>query len=136
MLEDFGEGSAGDNFAATAAGAWTEVEDLVGAAHGFLVVLDDDERVAFFGEGLEGVEESFVVARVEADGGLVQNIQDSAKIRAELGGEADALGFAAGEGFRGAVEGEVVEAGEARAASEEEKGLLLKEMERLVGYTP
>ena len=59
---------------------------------------------------MEGVEESFVVARVEADGRLVQNIQHATEVRAELGGEADALGFAAGEGFRGAVEREVVEA--------------------------
>ena len=93
-----------DQIKIVATGGILSVGDAVGAAHGFLVVCDDDEGVSFFGEGLEGVEEAFVVARVEADGRLVQNIQNAAEVRAELGGEADALGFAAGEGFCGAVE--------------------------------
>ena len=43
VLEDFGEGSAGDDFAAATAGAGAEVDDAVGAAHGFLVVLNDNK---------------------------------------------------------------------------------------------
>ena len=109
MVEDFLECAGGDDFAATAAGAWSEVENPVGTAHGFLIMLHDDERVAFFGQGLEGVEEAFVVAGVEADGRLVQNIKHAAQVGTKLGGEADALGFSAGEGFCAAVEREVIE---------------------------
>ena len=47
---------------------------------------------------------------MEADGGLVQHVEDAAEAGADLGGEADALAFAAGEGGGGAVEGEVGEA--------------------------
>ena len=47
---------------------------------------------------------------MEADGGFVEDVEDAAQARADLGGEADALAFAAGERGGGAVEREVVEA--------------------------
>ena len=77
---------------------------------GVLVVLDDDERVAVVAEVDEGFEQGGVVARVEADGGFVEHVEHAAEVGAELGGEADALGLAAGEGVAGAVELEVAEA--------------------------
>ena len=54
----------------------------------------------------EGGDEALVVALVEADGGLVEDVEDAAEAGADLGGEADALAFAAGEGGGGAVERE------------------------------
>ena len=109
VVEDFLKCAGGDDFAPTAAGAWSEVEDPVGTAHSLLVMLHDDEGVSFFGQGLEGVKEAFVVAGVESDGRLVQNIKHAAQVRAELCSKANALGFSAGEGFGTAVEREVVE---------------------------
>ena len=53
---------------------------------------------------------AIVVARVETDGGFVENVEDSAKARADLRGQANALGFAAGERGGGAVEAEIAEA--------------------------
>ncbi len=44
---------------------------------------------------------------VEADTGFVEDVEDTAEAGADLGGEADALAFSAGEGGGGAVEGEV-----------------------------
>ena len=61
-------------------------------------------------EGDEGFQERGVVAGVEADGRFVEDVEDAAQVGAELGGEADALGLAAGEGVAGAVEVEVAEA--------------------------
>ena len=55
-------------------------------------------------------DEALVVALVQADGGLVEDVEDAAQARADLGGEADALAFAAGERGGGAVEREVAEA--------------------------
>ena len=83
---------------------------MVGGEDGILVVLYDDEGVALVAEGGEGFEEGGVVAGVEADGGFVEDVEDSAEVGSELGGEADALGFAAGEGVAGAVQVEVAEA--------------------------
>ena len=83
---------------------------MVCGGDGVFVVLDDDEGVSLVAEGDEGFEEGGVVTGVEADGGLVEDVEDAAEIGAELGGEADALGFAAGKGVAGAVELEVAEA--------------------------
>ena len=47
---------------------------------------------------------------MEADAGFVQDVEHVDEAAADLRSQADALAFAAGEGGRGAVEGEVVEA--------------------------
>jgi len=45
-----------------------------------------------------------------ADAGLVENIENAAKARADLRGEADVLGFAARECGGGAIQAEIAEA--------------------------
>ena len=104
-------GSAvGDEVAAVLAGAGAEVEDVVGVADGVFVVLDDEDGVAEVAQVFERGDEALIVALVQADGGLVEHVEDAAQPRADLRGEADALAFAAGERGGGAVEREVVEA--------------------------
>ena len=46
----------------------------------------------------QGGEQLLVVGGVQADGRLVQNVKDAAEIGTQLGGQADALGFAARKG--------------------------------------
>jgi len=55
-IDDFLERPRRDDFAAASSGTGTKVQDSVSAAHGFLVVLDDDEGIAFFYEDVEGIE--------------------------------------------------------------------------------
>jgi hypothetical protein len=74
-----------------------EVDDVVGAADRVLVVLDDDQRVALGAELLQRVEQDLVVARMQADGRLVEDVADAAQVRAELRREPDALRLAARE---------------------------------------
>ena len=95
--------------AAGLSSAGAEVDDVVCAADGFLIVLDDEHGVAEIAERFERVEKAAVVARVQADGRLVENVEDAAKARADLGGEADALRFSAGQRGGGTREREVAE---------------------------
>src|SRR6476646_8447393 len=88
-------GSCGDDFAATVPGAGPEVEDMLGAADGIFIVFDDNQGVAFGLKLLERVEQHAVVARVQANGRLVEDIGDAAQVGAELRGEPDALRLAA-----------------------------------------
>ena len=93
---------------------------VIGAADRVLVVLDHEQRVALAAELLERVEQHAVVARMQADRRLVEHVADAAQVRAELRRQPDALGLAARERRRGAVEREVAEADvaqERRAAS-------------------
>ena len=50
-----------------------------------------------------------VVPLVQADGGLVQNVQHAHQRGADLGGQADALALPAGQGARGPGQGEVLQ---------------------------
>jgi hypothetical protein len=73
-------------------------------------MLDDDHGVAEIAQALEGDEQAVVVALVEADRGLVEDVEDARQAGADLGGQADALALAAREGTGGAVEVEIIEA--------------------------
>ena len=55
-------------------------------------------------ERLERVEQLFVVARVQADGRLIEHVEHAAQIRAELRREPDALAFAAAQRLRRAAQ--------------------------------
>jgi hypothetical protein len=45
-------------------------------------VFDDEERIALVAEGYERVEEGGVVARVETDGGFVEDVEDACEVGA------------------------------------------------------
>ena len=62
----------------------------------------------------ERVEQHRVVARMQADGRLVEHVAHALQVRAELRGEPDALRLAARERRRGAVERQIAQARPAR----------------------
>src|SRR5256886_4808713 len=90
--------------------AGAELEDEVRGADRLFVVLDHEHRVAQIAQPPERVEGRAVVALMEPDRRLVEDIEDADQARADLGGEPDALALAAGERARRPVEGEVLEA--------------------------
>jgi hypothetical protein len=94
---------------ALATGAGADVDQPVGGAQRRLVVLDHHHRVAQVAQALERDDQALVVARVQADRGLVEDVQHALQPRAELGRQADALGLAARERVRAAVERQVAQ---------------------------
>ncbi len=99
-----------DHLAAAHPGAGADVDHVFGAADGLLVVLHHHDGVALALELLQGLEQQAVVARVQADGRLVEDVADPAQVGAELGGQPDPLRLTAGEGRGGAIQGQVAEA--------------------------
>ncbi len=95
--------------AAVDAGARPHVDDVIGGADRLLVVLDDEHGVAEVAQALQRVEQARVVALVQADGRLVEDVEHADSERADLRRQADALRLAARERGRGAVERQVVE---------------------------
>ena len=75
-----------------------------------LVVLDDDHRVAEVAQARQRLDEAPVVPLVQPDRRLVEHVEHADERRADLAGEPDPLRLSPGEGRRGPVEGEVVEA--------------------------
>ena len=100
----------GHEVAAVLAGARAEVDQVVGRAHRALVVLDDDHRVAEVAQPLERVDQARVVALVQADRRLVEDVEHADEARPDLGGQPDPLRLAAGERGRRALERQVADA--------------------------
>ena len=103
------ERAGADDLAAMDAGAGAHVDDMVGVADRVLVMLDDEHGVAEAAEALERYEQAVIVALVEADRRLVEDVEHARQARADLAGEADALALAARQGAAGAVEVEIIE---------------------------
>ena len=90
--------------------ARADVHDIIGATHGILVVLDHDDRIAEVTEIFQRCDEFIVVALVQTDGRLIQYIQHTRQGASDLGGQADALALAAGQGACRPGQCEVIEA--------------------------
>ena len=95
--------------AAVDAGPGADVHQMVGGADRVLVVLHHDQGVAQIPQPGQGGQQAVVVALVQADAGLIEHVEHAGEAGADLGGQADALGLAAGEGHGGAIEAQVVE---------------------------
>ena len=85
----------GDDVAAVLARARPHVDEPVGAAHHLLVVLDDDNGVAEVAQPLERADQLVVVALVQADRRLVEDVEHADELRADLRREPQPLRLAA-----------------------------------------
>ena len=83
---------------------------MVGSAHDVFVVFHHNDRIAHIAKFLKHVDKAFGVARVQTDGGFVEDVETAHQTTAEGGGEVDALAFSSGETVGEAVESEIVEA--------------------------
>ena len=97
MGADVLDRALGHHLAAEAPRAGTQVDHVVGRLDRVLVVLDDDDRVAEVAQPAQRGEQSLVVALVQPDAGLVQDVEHAHEPRPDLGGQPDALGLAARE---------------------------------------
>ena len=100
----------GDDLAAEASRARPQVDHVVGRRDGVGVVLHHDHGVAQVAQAAQRPEQALVVALVQADARLVEDVEHADQARADLGGQPDALGLAAGERRGAAAQREVVEA--------------------------
>ena len=98
--EQVGERAGADHFAAVDAGAGAHVDDMVGGADRFLVMLDDQHGVAEAAEALERFEQAVVVLLVEADRRLVEDVEDARQAGADLRLRGGCAGFRRRTGCR------------------------------------
>jgi hypothetical protein len=78
-------------------GPWSKIEQVVGSAEQVSVVLHDQDGVAKIAEFFKDANEAGCIACVQADGGLVENVESAHQARAERCRELNALRLAAGE---------------------------------------
>ncbi len=98
------------DFAALGAGTRAKLDDGARFADRGFIMLDNQHRIAAFLQGAQSAEQTLVVARMQADGRLVQNVCNAHKAGAQLRGQANALGLAAGKRVHGAPERKIIQA--------------------------
>src|SRR5579884_3661544 len=104
------EGALCDDLAAVRSGTRAQFQDIIGGADRLLVVLHDEDGVADVPQVLERLNHLDVVARVQADARLVQDVELAHQAQSDLDRQANALRFASGQSRRPAVEVQVVQA--------------------------
>ncbi len=86
-----------DDSPAVFTSARSNIDQPVGGPDCFLVVFHHDERVAQIPQLHEGVNQSSVVALVQTNTGLIEDIEHSGEPGPDLGSESDALCFPTAE---------------------------------------
>ncbi len=108
-LGDLGRGALGDDIAAVLARARTHVHKVISRAHRALVVLDHEHGVPEVAQALERGDQLLVIALVQTDRRLVEDVEHAHERRADLGRQADALGLPSGQRGRGALHRQVAD---------------------------
>ena len=98
-----------DHLAAMLAGAGAKVDHVVGGPNRLLVVLDDDDRVAEIAQVRERRQQLAVVALVQADRRLVEDVQHPGQVGADLRGQPDALPLPARQRGGAAVQRQIAD---------------------------
>ena len=74
----------------------TDIDYIIRRPHGVLVMFHHDQGVAQVPQVAQGAQQFFIIPLMQTDGRLVQNIQHAHQAGTDLGGQANALAFAAG----------------------------------------
>ena len=74
-------------------GARAEIDDVISAPHRCFVMFDNDERVPFCAQRGQSLEQPHIIARMQTNGWLIQHVENTAQIRAELRRQANPLRF-------------------------------------------
>ena len=104
MGKNVGGCALGDDMATVNAGAGADIDDVVRRQDGILVVFNDNDGVAEVTQAPQRIEQAGIVALMQADRGLVEDIEHAGQAGTDLAGEADALAFAARQRTRIATE--------------------------------
>src|SRR5688500_19865912 len=87
--------------------AGTEIDEVVSFPHRLLVMLDDNDRIAEVAQLAKRRQEARVVALMQSNRRLVEDVQHTNEARADLRREPDALSLTARERLGRAPEGQV-----------------------------
>ena len=93
-LEHISVGALEHYLASEPAGTRTHIHDIICLLHHLLVVLDNDDRVAYVAERFQRAYQSAVVALMETDARLVEDVENVDQLAAYLSGKPDALALA------------------------------------------
>ena len=106
---NLGQRTGSDHLAPVRPGARPHVDHVIRAPDGLLVVLDHQHRVAQVAQALECLKQLLVVAGVQADAWLVENVQHTNQPGTDLRGQPDPLRLPSAECAARAIERQVAQ---------------------------
>ena len=95
MRGDLRGGALGDHGAAVHTGPGPQVNHMVRLADRILVMLDHDDRVAEIAQVHQRIEQPLIVALMQPDRRLIEDVHDADQAGSDLAREPDALRLAA-----------------------------------------
>src|SRR5205809_928987 len=98
-----------DQVSAFSAGAWAKINDIVGTANGFFIVLNDNDSITEITQFFERREEARVVFVVKSDGWLIEHVQHPTKLRSDLSRQANSLALSTRERICRALKAQIVQ---------------------------
>ena len=101
--------AAGYDFPTVTPRARTEIDDVIGAPDRVFVMLDHQHGVAQIAQRFQRVQQTVVVAMVQADRRLIEHIQHTTQLRSDLRSQPNALPFAAAQRRRRTIERDVAQ---------------------------
>ena len=72
------------NLATMHASPWADIKHMVGAGNGIRVVLDHDDCIAEITQVDQGLDQLVVITLMQADGGFIENIENTRQARTDL----------------------------------------------------
>src|SRR5579872_3899694 len=89
--------AGGYQMPAQPAGPGPEVDDVIRPFDSLGIMLHHKHRVAHVAQTGEGIEQPFVVTRMQSDGRLIENIKHAPELGSDLRGQTDTLPLPPGE---------------------------------------
>ena len=106
---DFFRRSRGGNRPAEPPGPRTEVEESVSGREDFAVMLDENDSISQIPQSPKHFQQPIVVAGMQADRRLIEDVQDARQSAADLPGKPDSLCLTARKGRQRAGQSQIVE---------------------------
>ena len=76
--------------------SWTDINNVIGGCHRFFVMFDDKEGIFIPAQCLEGLQKTGVISSMEPNRRFIEDVENTAESRSQLGSESDPLSFSAG----------------------------------------
>src|SRR5215510_4964733 len=98
MPGDGGWWPSRDEMATVFTRSWPQVKDIIGCQNGLTIVLDDQDCIAQITQAFEALEQALIIALMQTNTRLVEDIEHPHQARTNLRCQANALAFSTREG--------------------------------------
>ena len=102
------KGAHAENLSSFSSTPWAHFHHAIRSANGVFIMLDNHHGIASRDKFFKGIEQKDIVAGVQADGGLVQHVEDTTEAGAQLSRQPYPLNLSTAQALGGPVQGQIM----------------------------